>query len=227
MLTTKSGEEKKEYLSFDFEVKDSDTDKGVIEGYGSVFGNVDFHNDIVDRGAFRKSLQKRMPALLLHHDMRQVAGVWQDAEEDDKGLRLRGQLNMEVQKAREAFYLAKQGALKGLSIGFYTRKDRIVDGVRHIEEAELLEVSMVTFPANERAQLTGTKQDCPKTERELEAALRDLGYGQTQAKAIVADGFKGFLAMQRDADSMDKSVQRDADDILQKLKNINKALKGL
>lgn len=227
MFNTKSSNtEKKEYLSFEFDVKNSDTDKGVVEGYGSVFGNVDFHNDVVDRGAFRKSLQKRLPALLLHHDMRQVAGIWQDAEEDDKGLRLKGQLNMEVQKAREAFYLAKQGALKGLSIGFITRKDRIENGIRHIEEADLLEVSMVTFPANERAQLTGTKNEHPKTERELEQGLRDMGYGKTQGKAIIADGFKGFLAMQRDADSMEKQVQRDADNIVEDLKTLTETLKG-
>lgn len=215
----------KEFLSFEFEVKQSDNDKGIVEGYGSVFGNVDFHNDIVDRGAFKKSLMKRMPSLLLHHDMRSVAGVWSDAYEDDKGLFLKGQLNMEVQKAREAYYLAKQGALKGLSIGFYTKKDRIENGTRHIMEAELLEVSMVTFPANERAQLTGTKADAPQTERELESALRKLGYGQTHAKAIVSQGFKGFLAMQRDVDSFD-NVQRDVDGILQNLKTITQTLKG-
>jgi HK97 family phage prohead protease len=216
--------ENKEFLSFDFEVKGNDPDKGVIEGYGSVFGNVDFHNDVVDSGAFRKSLQKRMPALLLHHDMRSVAGIWTSADEDDKGLRLTGQLNMEVQKAREAFYLAKQGALKGLSIGFITRKDRIENGVRHIMEADLLEVSMVTFPANERANLTGTKS-VPSTERELEKALRDMGYGQTQAKAIVASGFKGFLAMQRDVDGLEK-VRREADSILENLKQLKETLKG-
>lgn len=226
MFTIKSGHDTKEFLSFNFEVKEGDEGKGVIEGYGSVFGNVDFHNDVVDRGAFRKSLQKRMPALLLHHDMRRPAGVWLEASEDDKGLLLRGQLNMNVQEAKEAFYLAKQGALKGLSIGFITRKDRIENGIRHIEEADLLEVSMVTFPANDKANLTGTKTEPPKTERELEAALREIGYSQTQAKAIVADGFKGFLAKQRDADSMDKKVQRDADAILENLRNLTKTLKG-
>jgi len=225
-MRIKSGKQNKEYLAFEFDVKDSNDDKGIIEGYGSVFGNVDFHNDIVDRGAFRKSLQKRMPALLLHHNMRDVAGVYTSAFEDDKGLKLVGELNMNVQKSREAYYLAKQGALKGLSIGFITRKDRIENGVRHIMEADLLEVSMVTFPANERANLTGTKEDFPKTERELEVILRDAGYGRQQAKAIVASGFKGFLAMQRDADSVDKSVQRDADDIVEKLKSITATLKG-
>lgn len=217
---------KKEFLSFDFEVKEHDSDKGVIEGYGSVFGNVDHHNDVVDRGAFKKSLMKRMPALLLHHNSRDVAGIWTNAREDDKGLLLTGDLNMEVQKAREAFFLAKQGALKGLSIGFFTRKDRIDKGVRHIEEAELLEVSMVTFPANERANLTGTKDTVPMTARELEQGLRDMGYGRTQAKAIVADGFKGFQAMQREADSQNGDMQREADSIINSLKDLTNSLRS-
>lgn len=218
----------KEFLAFEFEVKEdkADSSKGIIEGYGSVFGNIDWHNDIVVPGAFRKSLQKRMPALLLHHNMRDPAGIWTDAYEDDKGLFMRGALNMEVQKAREAFYLAKQGALKGLSIGFVTVTDEIVKGVRHIKEVDLLEVSMVTFPANERANLTGTKGEPPATEREFEAALRELGYGRGQAKAIVAHGFKGFQSMQRDAAGMDLTVQRDADELLKSLQSLTNALKG-
>ena len=63
-MRIKSGKQNKEYLAFEFDVKDSNDDKGIIEGYGSVFGNVDFHNDIVDRGAFRKSLQKVLVSAL-------------------------------------------------------------------------------------------------------------------------------------------------------------------
>jgi phage head maturation protease len=48
-MHTKNAKQNKEYLSFEFDVKDANDDKGIIEGYGSVFGNVDFHNDVVDR----------------------------------------------------------------------------------------------------------------------------------------------------------------------------------
>ena len=223
-MRIKSSTETKQFLDFDFEIKETNKEQGRITGYGSVFHNVDYHNDIVDPGAFKKSLQKRLPAMLLQHNMHNPIGVWTNAEENDKGLYLEGQINMDVQAGREAFALAKQGALKGLSIGFITSVYRIEDDVRHIMEADLLEVSLVTFPANERAQITGTKA-APQTERELESALRELGYGQTQAKAIVSTGFKGFLAMQRDVDSSD-SVQRDADDIAKMLKNLTETLKG-
>ena len=216
----------KKYLNFDFDLKSSDDNKGVIEGYGSVFGNKDFHDDIIEPGAFTKTLKKRLPAMLLQHNMHDVAGVWLEAIEDDKGLLLRGQLNMEVQKAREAYHLAKQGALKGLSIGFYTKSDEVINGVRHIKEIELLEVSLVTFPANDQARVSGVKEQLPKNEREFEATLREMGYGRNEAKAIVAKGFKGFQAMQRDADSLDKDVLREADNIKNLLQTLNTTLKG-
>lgn len=205
----------KEYLDFSFEVKSSDDDKGIIEGHGAVFGNVDFHGDIIEKGAFNKTLKKKKPVMLLQHDSRDVIGMWTLAKEDDEGLKLRGNLNMNVEKARDAFFLAKQGALTGLSVGFIVKDQEFIKGVRIIKEVELLEVSLVTFPANELAQVEGVKSELPSTERELEAALRKLGYGRTQAKSIVSDGFKGFQAMQRDADDSEKeNVQRDADEAI-------------
>ena len=224
---------KKEFLNFEFEVKASEDEKGIIEGYGSVFGNVDFHNDVIEKGAFVKTLKKQLPAMLLQHNSNDVIGVWTLAKEDNNGLKLTGSLNMEVQKARESFHLAKQGALRGLSVGFYTKQEEMIKGVRHIKEVELLEVSLVTFPANNLARVSGVKSDdAPKTERELEAALRELGYGKKAAMAIISVGFKGFQAMQRDADDgMEKDKQRDADDnelkkILDQLDQIKQQLKG-
>lgn len=216
----------KEYLEFGLEIKGDDDGKGVIEGHGSVFGNTDFHNDIVDHGAFKKSLAKRMPSLLLHHDSRSVAGIWQEAREDDKGLFLRGQLNMNVQSAKEAYHLAAQGALSGLSIGFYTKSDEIIDGVRHIKEAELLEVSMVTFPANDRARISGVKSYIHGTEREFEAFLRDQGYSRNDAKTIASHGFRKFRNNQRDVDDLSNDMQRDVDNIAKQLQSFNQSLKG-
>ena len=215
-----------EFLDFEFEIKDvHDEEKGIIEGHGSIFGLKDFHNEIVDKGAFKKSLRKRNPAMLLQHDGRDVLGLWTVAKEDETGLFLRGQLNMNVQKSRDTFFLAKQGALTGLSIGFFTVTDKLVDNVRHITEVNLLEVSLVTFPANELAKVSGVKSDFPSTEREFEKALREkMGYGREQSKVITSKGFKGFQAMQRDADSLDLE-QRDADKILNQLNSLTQSLK--
>ena len=53
----------------DFELKayhddDDDENKGMFEGYASVFGNKDLGNDVVQAGAFRKSLRGKSPKKL-------------------------------------------------------------------------------------------------------------------------------------------------------------------
>jgi len=91
---------------------------GIITGYASVFGVVDSYDEVVDAGAFTESLKTRgLPVMLMQHDWRDIAGVWTKASEDDHGLLLEGEINLEVQRAREYYSLIKQGALKGLSIG--------------------------------------------------------------------------------------------------------------
>lgn len=200
---------KMDFKSFD---EDSDRKIGIVEGYGSVFGVKDSYNDIVDKGAFEESLRVNgNPAMLLHHGFRDLAGVWVEAREDDKGLYLKGEINLEVQQAREAYSLIKQGAYDGLSIGFITLDDHMdQDEVRHISKVNLLEVSFVAFPANKEATITDVR-NCPQTPRDLENVLRDAGYGRSQAKAIVAKGYDGY-----------KSMQRDAEDDMTDVKNILK-----
>ena len=102
-------------------------------------------------------------------------------------------------------------------------------GVRTLKRLKLLEVSLVTFPANDKAKISAVKQ-APQTEREFEEFLRAAGFGRTQAKAIISGGFKAYMAMQRDADSViaAEKMRRDADtkEALSILKNLN-ALKGI
>lgn len=191
-------------MTFAAELKAGGSDgeeKGVITGYGSIFGNVDSYGDVVDKGAFDRSLKERgLPVMLWQHDSTQPIGVYKMASEDDNGLQLEGQLNMDVAKACEAYSLIKQGAIKGMSIGFRTVKSYYdKEGVRHLSDVDLFEVSLVTFPANELAEVTGIKSDAPKTEREFEIFLRDAGFSRNQAKAIVAKGFRASTGEQREA----------------------------
>jgi len=46
-----------QFKTFPLEIKDVDT-QGTIRGYASTFGNVDLGLDIVDKGAFKKSLKE-------------------------------------------------------------------------------------------------------------------------------------------------------------------------
>ena len=147
-----------EYKSFALEELKADDDTRRISGFGSVFGNTDSQGDIVMPGAFAKSIARRKPVMLWQHDTAQPLGVWDTAEERAKGLYLDGPIGTKG-ICEYAYEQAKMGSVTGLSIGFSTTKYSIdaTKGVRKLEEVELYEVSLVTFPANAKATITGVK----------------------------------------------------------------------
>ena len=83
-------------------------------------------------------------------------------EEDDKGLKMTGRL-ANTTRGREALALLKmtpRPALSGLSIGYRVRDSEMHksgQARRTIKAADLIEVSLVTFPANSKAVITGVK----------------------------------------------------------------------
>jgi HK97 family phage prohead protease len=137
--------------------------QGVVEGYASLFGEIDQARDMVMPGAFRRTLAqrglRRIP-MLFQHDPAEPIGVWLELVEDHLGLRARGKLIPDVQRSREVFALVAAGAIDGLSIGFRTVKGRVdpVSRVRKLVEVDLWEISIVTFPLLAGARVRGTKQ---------------------------------------------------------------------
>ncbi len=166
-----------------------------------MFGNKDMVGDIVAPGAFKDSI--RDPAkvkLLWQHDSAQPIGTWRELRETPEGLEAKGHLLLGVQKGDEAHQLLKAGALDGLSIGFRIPKGGSAfdkdSGIRTITKADLWEVSLVTFPANPKARVSRVKMlnDAGQmpTPRELEAALRDMGFSRRQSRAFMAKGYAGL-----------------------------------
>lgn len=158
---------KVETKSFELEIKDADSN-GMIRGYASTFGNIDQGMDLVDKGAFKKSIKesKGLFPILADHDPAKQIGWNLRAEEDDKGLYVEGKLDLNVQAAREKYSLAKtameNGAKMGLSIGYMTIKaepDRDKPMVRRLKELKLFEYSIVTFPMNALAMITAMKSN--------------------------------------------------------------------
>jgi HK97 family phage prohead protease len=182
----------KKHLRVAAEIKASA--EGVIEGYGSVFGNVDSYGDIVVAGAFAQTLKgDRAPAMLWQHNPDEPIGVWTEVREDKRGLVVKGQLALGTQRGREALELIKMGALSGLSIGYSTVKSSFDEqsGIRSLLELDLWEVSPVTFPANEAARITSAKSaEGIKTIRDFENFLREQGFSRGAAAAIALHGFK-------------------------------------
>lgn len=146
---------------------------GTFSGYASLFGEVDLGRDAIEPGAFAASLVKRGAGgvrMLFQHDPAEVIGRWTVLREDERGLYVEGKLATDVERAREVLALMKAGALDGLSIGFRavkTRTDRKA-GVRRILEADLWEISVVTFPMLPTARVSNVKHRRFYRDRETE-----------------------------------------------------------
>lgn len=139
------------------EVKEIGED-GTFEGLLATYGNVDLGRDLIEKGAFRKTLKDsggEVPLLWSHH-VDEPIGTLQVSDAQD-GLQVRGVLDLNVQRAREVYSLIKKRIVKGLSIGFDSVKDSIEEGVRHLKEIRLWEGSIVTFPMNMQALIQSVK----------------------------------------------------------------------
>ena len=136
-----------------------DEEYGYISGYASVFGNVDSYYDTVQRGAFAASIAAKTPKMLWQHDRWQPIGIWDTVREDEYGLWVEGRIFKAVPQGRDAFILLKGGAINGLSIGYReidTEYNRDT-GIQTLIALDLLEVSIVTFPANDLAEVANVK----------------------------------------------------------------------
>ena len=192
---------------------------GTFCGYASLFGKQDLAHDVVEKGAFARSLRERGVSgirMLYQHDPAQPIGTWLDIREDARGLFVRGKLASETERAGEVLQLMRAGALDGLSIGFRTVKARKEAGgnVRRILEADLWEISIVTFPMMPEARVESVKDmrttgGLPSV-REFERWLtRDVKLTRGEARTIIARGFSSLLR-ERDAapDTKDGLAER-------------------
>lgn len=175
----------RDYLDIPFKIKAVNED-GLFSGYGSVFGVVDSYQEVVAAGAFKESLDSRMPSLLWQHRSGEPIGVYTTVKEDNIGLHVEGKLALKTARGAEAYELLKMGAISGLSIGFVTREDSYdrVTGVRTLKKVDLWEVSLVTFPANDSARVANIKSiESIKSLADAETYLREAG-GLSKREAV-------------------------------------------
>jgi HK97 family phage prohead protease len=141
---------------------------GTVEGYASLFGEIDQARDMMMPGAFTQTLQsrglRRIP-MLFQHDPAEPVGIWLELREDIRGLRARGRLIPDVARGRELLALVREGAIDGLSIGYRTVRGRIdpQTRVRRLYQVDLWEISIVTFPLLNGARVRAVKgRDAPR-----------------------------------------------------------------
>lgn len=213
--------------------------EGTFSGYASIFGNIDSHGDIVEKGAFKNSLREweekgKWPKMLLQHggffgpvdDMLPI-GKYTNMEENSKGLKVEGELfGLNTDRGSLIYEGMKSGELDGLSIGYKTVKYRMgtkpKDPTRWLEEVKLFEVSIVLFGSNDKATIGQVKAADFLNPRELERELRGILSANDAVKAVAI--VKKHL--QREADGHPSTGSRDealAMELLETLKSVRAA----
>lgn len=220
------------------EVKAEDDAKGLFSGYAAIFGNKDLGGDIIQPGAFTKSLDEMRKKggvsvpVLWQHNRDEPIGICESCDEDKKGLRVRARLNLNVQRGRDAYEHLKFGSVKGMSIGYVTRQHDMdyQNQARLLKEVDLMEWSLVTIPMNPVATVESFKSlfGDVRTIRDFEDLLREAaGLTREEAKIFVSRGFKALEAFREEkrASEHADSRQREADAV-EAVKRLREAVTG-
>lgn len=140
------------------ELRSVESETPVLEGYAAVFNTLSEElwgfRERIAKGAFGKTIQEDDIRFLFNHNADHVLGRNKAKtlllSEDDRGLKFRVDLP-DTQFARDLAESVKRGDIDQCSFGFYVVIDnwRKEDGVivRTLEEVELFDVSLVTYPA--------------------------------------------------------------------------------
>jgi len=188
-----------EHKQLQFKADKVDASKGIFTGFASTT-DLDRGGDIIVKGAFGRTLADRgdKVKVLWQHDMHMPIGRPTLLEERESGLYIEAQLS-ETTMGKDATILLSDGVIDSLSIGYSTKEaDYNDDGIRIIKDLDLFEVSLVSFPMNEKALITSVKSmDSAELKRVIESALRDAGLSRKEAKSLISGGFKCL----RDADN--------------------------
>ena len=162
-------------------VKDVDSKNRVVTGYLSTFGVKDKHGDIIEKGAFSKSLMERKESIffLNQHNWQQPHGKFAVIQEDEKGLYFESNPLIDTSYSMDVIKLYEAGIMREHSIGFSTVKqeyDRKTE-TNYLKELKLYEGSNVTIGANSDTPFTGFKTSMAEIKDQTKRILKALRDG--------------------------------------------------
>jgi HK97 family phage prohead protease len=209
----------------DAEIKVSKSGKGTFSGYASVFGGVDSYDDSIMKGAYREVIEQvskgsaRMPKMFINHRSWEIPpGKWVKMIEDDRGLYMEGEFTPGNPQAEIIKAGMTHGTIDGLSIGFKVGDYELIETegekLRLIKSvAELPEVSIVTFPADDsaRVDLNSVKNSLDQVEsiRDFEAFLREAGGFSKHLAMATASTAKKLFAQRDSENKLPEDLQRE------------------
>lgn len=163
------------------ELIDVDESAGIVKGYGSIFGNVDSDGDIINKGAYTKTISENGSRVryLYQHDMSKPLGKINSLYEDDKGLVFEAELP-KTTLGMDVIALMKGGVITENSVGIIPINKSMNGQYREINEVKLFEISAVTMAANSQAAILDVKGnfDAEKVLKRYDALAKLIRKGQ-------------------------------------------------
>lgn len=176
--------------SFEQSVKDVDTVQGIVSGYFSKFGNKDSDGDIIQKGAYTKTIQENFKRIkhLLDHDRTKAVGVIQELKEDDYGLYYVSKAGRHT-LGQDFLKMAEDGIITEHSVTIVPIKQKQSEELKAniITEVKMMEGSSLQFwGANEMTPIVGVKSESDLFDliNVLEKALRNGTYSDETFKQI-------------------------------------------
>ncbi len=186
-----------------------------FSGYATVYNNVNTYGFCIAPGAYDELLEQGVqPRMFFNHDSWGIPiGKWTELKSDDTGLKVTGELTEGLDESDRILACLRHGSIDGLSVCI-SFDDECILGNQITKIASLDEISVVTFPADQRARITealSAQQEVQiktlSNEKDFEDFLREAGgLSRARAKQFISQA-KSCLTAQRDAEfSIDSNL---------------------
>lgn len=154
-----------------FEIRATDTEKREVSGIAVPY------NDTIDIGGgwserFEKGAVDLNADVKLFRDHEDIIGVVTAMEESDEGLLIRAKIS-ETVLGNETLNLVKDGAIRSFSVGFIPVIDEKQDKTIIRKKVNLKEVSLVAFPAYDKAEVLSVREETNQEEISMENTTPD------------------------------------------------------
>ena len=154
-----------------FEIRATDAEKREVSGIAVPY------NDTIDIGGgwterFEKGAVDLTADVKLFRDHTDIIGVVTAMEESDEGLLIRAKIS-ETVLGNETLNLVKDGAIRSFSVGFIPVTDETKGKEIIRKKVKLKEVSLVAFPAYEKAEVLSVREETNQEEISMENTTPD------------------------------------------------------
>jgi HK97 family phage prohead protease len=160
-----------EMITRSFEIRATDTEKREVSGLAVPY------NQTIDIGGgwserFEKGSVDLTANVKLFRDHEDIIGVVTEMEESDEGLLIRAKIS-ETVLGNETLNLVKDGAIRSFSVGFIPVTDEKKDKTIIRKKVNLKEVSLVAFPAYDKAEVLSVREETNQEEISMENTTPD------------------------------------------------------